>query len=222
MRRFESDGLAGLTEGQRPRRPGSLNDRQLAKVEAALRASPRNFGLATEMWDGPTLSEFLARELEVKLKVRQCHRLFRQFGFRLRKPRPQVARADPLLQAAHKKLRALARRDKIDLWAMDEVHFQQHGSRCRLWVPPEVADPICLHAPTRKSISFFGAVRLKDGKLAMSQPRGRFDAVTWGLLSKIAAPWHMARTKTPYDKGMVIVNFPRITNVSHIDTNHGA
>ena len=24
----------------------------------------------------------------------------------------------------------------VDLWASDEVHFQQHGSRCRMWVPP--------------------------------------------------------------------------------------
>jgi transposase len=103
VRRFETDGLAGLTEGQRPGRPSSLNDQQMAKVEAALRANPKTFGLATAMWDGPTLSEFLGRELGVKLKVRQCQRLFRQLGFRLRKPRPQVAKADPLLQAAHKK-----------------------------------------------------------------------------------------------------------------------
>jgi transposase len=70
---------------------------------------------------------------------------------------------------------------------MDEVHFQQHGSRCRMWVPPEVGDPICLHAPTRKSISFFGAVRLKDGKLVMSRPKGMFDAVTcWDFFRKLA------------------------------------
>jgi transposase len=69
---------------------------------------------------------------------------------------------------------------------MDEVHFQQHGSRCALWVPPEVADPICLHAPTRKSISFFGAVRLNDGKLLMSRPAGSFDAQTcWAFLKKL-------------------------------------
>ena len=69
---------------------------------------------------------------------------------------------------------------------MDEVHFQQHGSRCRLWVPPEVRDPICLHAPTRKSISFFGAVRLSDGKLVMSRPEGMFDARTcWDFLLKL-------------------------------------
>src|SRR2546430_15518250 len=85
-----------------------------------------------------------------------------------------------------KKLHALARRGDIDLWAMDEVHFQQHGSRCRMWIPPEVDDPVCLHAPTRKSISFFGAVRLKDGKLVMSRPNGMFDARTcWDFYRKL-------------------------------------
>ena len=29
---------------------------------------------------------------------------------------------------------------------MDEVHFQQHGSRCRMWIPPEVEDPADLGA----------------------------------------------------------------------------
>jgi hypothetical protein len=37
------------------------------------------------------------------LGVRQCQRLFRQFGFRLRKPRPLIAKANPSLQKAHKK-----------------------------------------------------------------------------------------------------------------------
>src|SRR6478672_3560718 len=87
-----------------------------------------------------------------------------------------------------KKLRKLAAQPDVDLWAMDEVHFQQHGSRCRMWVAPEVEDPVCLHAPTRKSISFFGAVRVADGKLVMSQPKGRFDAQTcWQFLRKLEA-----------------------------------
>jgi transposase len=103
VQRFESHGLAGLSNGERSGRPSRLNERQLALVEAALRANPAQFGLPTQMWDGPTLSEFLRRELGVSLRVRQCQRLFRQLGFRLRKPRPQVAQADPALQAAHKK-----------------------------------------------------------------------------------------------------------------------
>jgi transposase len=35
-----------------------------------------------------------------------------------------------------------------------------------------------LHAPTRKSISYFGAVRLRDGKLVTSRPEDMFNAQT--------------------------------------------
>ena len=103
LQRFEAHGFAGLSEGERPGRPSRLNEEQLTRVEGALRASPKEFGLATQMWDGPTLSAFLRRDLGVTLKVRQCQRLFRHLGFRLRKPRPQVAQADPELQRTHKK-----------------------------------------------------------------------------------------------------------------------
>jgi transposase len=103
VQRFEASGLAGLSEGERPGRPRRLDEQQLARVESALRASPADYGLPTTMWDGPALSEFLRRQFGVTLKVRQCQRLFRQLGFRLRKPRPQIAQADPELQRAHKK-----------------------------------------------------------------------------------------------------------------------
>jgi len=69
---------------------------------------------------------------------------------------------------------------------MDEVHFQQHGSRCRMWVPPEIRDPVCRHAPTRKTVSYFGAVRLRDGRLGASKPEGYFDARTcWTFLRNL-------------------------------------
>jgi len=28
--------------------------------------------------------------------------------------------------------------EAVDLWALDEVHFQQQGSRCRMWIPPKI------------------------------------------------------------------------------------
>src|ERR1035441_1020796 len=67
----------------------------------------------------------------------------------------------------------------VDLWATDEVHFQQHGSRCRMWVPPETKDPVLLHHPTRRSVGYFGAVRLRDGKFQFSRETGKFNAVTF-------------------------------------------
>ena len=67
----------------------------------------------------------------------------------------------------------------VDLWATDEVHFQQHGSRCRMWIPPEIKDPILVHAPTRRSVGYFGAVRLRDGQFLFRRETGRFHAETF-------------------------------------------
>jgi transposase len=55
------------------------------------------------MWDGKLLSHHLKQSYDVDLGVRQCQRLFRQFGFRRRKPRPQIASADPVAQRTFKK-----------------------------------------------------------------------------------------------------------------------
>jgi transposase len=64
-----------------------------------------------------------------------------------------------------KKLAVLAKNPALDLWSLDECHFQQHGSRCAMWIPPEEVDPVVLHAPTRKSVALFGAVNLKGGQM---------------------------------------------------------
>jgi len=77
-----------------------------------------------------------------------------------------------------KKRLSLARRDDIDLWSLDECHFQQHGSRTTMWVPPEDKDPIVLLAPTRKSVSLFGAVNVRSGKL-LTQFEKKFNAMTF-------------------------------------------
>ena len=74
---------------------------------------------------------------------------------------------------------------------MDEVHFQQYGSRGRMWIPPEIRDPVVMHHPTRQSVGYFGAVRLRDGKLVTAREATMFDAqTTWNfytLLRRSAA-----------------------------------
>jgi transposase len=71
---------------------------------------------------------------------------------------------------------------------MDEVHFQQYGSRCRMWVPPETRDPVLLHHPTRRSVGYFGAVRLRDGKFLFRRETDKFNAVTcWNFLRHLRA-----------------------------------
>ncbi len=104
VRRFEARGFSGLTEGDRAGRPRRLSEEQVQKVELALRKTPAEAGMAAGgVWDGKTLSAYLKQEFGVSLQVRQCQRLFRQMGFRLRKPRPLIAHANPELQAEYKK-----------------------------------------------------------------------------------------------------------------------
>ena len=73
----------------------------------------------------------------------------------------------------------------IDVWALDEVHFQQQGSRCRMWVPPEDKDPIVYHHPTRKSVGYFGAVRLRDGALVFRRETGKFNGESFWEFMKV-------------------------------------
>lgn len=74
----------------------------------------------------------------------------------------------------------------VDLWSTDEVHFQQYGSRCRMWIPPEVKDPVLFHHPTRKSVGYFGAVRLRDGKFVRQMEEDKFNAETfWKFLKRL-------------------------------------
>jgi hypothetical protein len=71
------------------------------------------------------------------------------------------------------------RNDSVDLWSIDEVHFQQHGSRCRMWIPPEIKDPVLLHAPTRKSVGYFGAVRFAGWPLCVPSGNRQIRNWTW-------------------------------------------
>ena len=74
--------------------------------------------------------------------------------------------------------------ETVDLWATDEVHFQQHGSRCQMWIPPETKDPVLMHAPTRKSVGYFAAVRLRDGRFQFCREAGKFNGGTFFTFMK--------------------------------------
>ena len=62
--------------------------------------------------------------------------MFRQLGFRLRKPGSAIGQADPERQKAQKNSQACGKMPAVYHWATDEVHFEQRGSRCRMGVPP--------------------------------------------------------------------------------------
>jgi len=103
VHRFQQQGLGGLTEAERSGRPRRLNEKQIKEIDRVLRDKPGDAGMRVNLWDGKTLSAWIEKAYGIQLRVRQCQRLFRQLGYRLRKPRPVLARADPARQKVHKK-----------------------------------------------------------------------------------------------------------------------
>ncbi len=103
INRYIQDGRQGLIENEHPGRPSRLTIEQMKQIDTVLRSKPEDMGLRGGIWDGKLLSAFIRKEFRVNLGVRQCQRLFRQLGFRLRKPRPMIARADSEVQEAFKK-----------------------------------------------------------------------------------------------------------------------
>ena len=53
-----------------------------------------------------------------------------------------------------------------------------------MWVPPEDKDPVLLHHPTRRSVGYFGAVRLRDGKFLYRREQKVFNAETFFTFMK--------------------------------------
>jgi transposase len=112
VQRFEGRGFTGLQESERPGRPTTLNMTVRRNLEKDLRRSPRELRYSQNLWDGKLLSYHLTEKYGFDLGVRQCQRLFKQMGFRRRKPRPLIAHSDPAMQQAYKKTPSFGAKSK--------------------------------------------------------------------------------------------------------------
>lgn len=54
-----------------------------------------------------------------------------------------------------------------------------------MWVPPEEKDPIVRHYPGRQSVGYYGAVRLRDGKLVFLREENKFDGESYFQFLKL-------------------------------------
>ena len=109
VQRFNETGFAGLQDAPKAGRPSQVSEKIRNKLGKYLRKSPREFGLEYNLWDGKVLSHHLKNHFQIEVGVRQCQRLFHEFGFRYRKPRPMIAQSDPAKEKAYKKTTNVSR-----------------------------------------------------------------------------------------------------------------
>jgi transposase len=88
VRRFESDGIEGVSEGEHPGRPSTLTERQWEKLKRDLSRRPKSMGVVLFRWDGKLLAAHLQEKYGVTLGLRQCQRILRES--RERRPGPAL------------------------------------------------------------------------------------------------------------------------------------
>jgi len=86
IQRINQEGIEGLLEKNRKGRPVRLNESIQSQLEQVLMQSPHELGLSRNRWDGIAVAEYLEREHDVHLKVRQAQRWIKRLGFSLRRP----------------------------------------------------------------------------------------------------------------------------------------
>ena len=104
VKAFNEEGFGGLWDEERSGRPRRLQEKQMEEIKEVLNEkTPETVGLTGNLWDGKTLSTYIKARYKITLGVRQCQRMFKNLGFRFRKPRPVSAEGDKEFQEAFKK-----------------------------------------------------------------------------------------------------------------------
>ena len=95
--------IESLRSKPQPGRPSRLNPEQKEELKEVLQKSPEESNIPCNLWDGKSLSSYIKTRYGIDLKVRSCQRLFHELGFKLKRPRPVVARANEEKKAESKK-----------------------------------------------------------------------------------------------------------------------
>ena len=75
----DEKGFEALRPKKQPGRPNKLTDDQKEEIKVAILSDPVTYGY--NVWDGPSLADYIKNHYQVSLCVRQCQRLFHKLGF---------------------------------------------------------------------------------------------------------------------------------------------
>ena len=104
IKRLNKTGdIESLRSKKQSGRPPRLSEEQRQELKVVIQDPPEKHGIAINIWDGKSLSAYIARQYGIVMKTRTCQRLFHQLGFSLKRARPVVARADEEKKAESKK-----------------------------------------------------------------------------------------------------------------------
>jgi transposase len=98
LQRYQSEGVDGLLEGDRPGRPAELSEKQQQKLADILDSGPVAYGLDAGLWTSPRIAWLIAEEFGVRYHPGHVRKRLHAWGFSVQRPRRVLARADAAAQ----------------------------------------------------------------------------------------------------------------------------
>jgi transposase len=100
VRRFNASGPEGLVPGWKGHPGRKLTPEELEEVKKVVQKPPRAAGMKTGRWTGRVLRAYLQRHLGKRIHPSTAHRYLHLLGFRKKRPRKKLVKADPQKQQA--------------------------------------------------------------------------------------------------------------------------
>ena len=102
VRRYNEDGLAGLSDRSGRGRACKLSEAQRLQLQQRIEAGPRE-GDSVCTLRGTDIQKILEQEFEVLYHLNGVYALLHRLGYSFLMPRPRHRKTDPTVQAAFKK-----------------------------------------------------------------------------------------------------------------------
>lgn len=133
--------LASIFSGHTANRnAGKLTAAQLAQVKGMLASPPSDYGIPKEMWDVPTLKDYVAAQFDVVYESDESYYFLLRFaGLSFKYPDTFDRKRDEAfiaerMERIREEIKPLLHRDDWEVFACDEVKMQQDAIIRRCWL----------------------------------------------------------------------------------------
>ena len=170
-------GFEALADEARSGRPHKLSSEQREHITVALHSEPSEYGY--NIWDGPSLSDYIKKTFGVDLSVRQCQRIFHENNLSLIRPQPFPSKGEENTEQRNvfkNDINQINENPNLVLVYQDEVHFQIQTTIASKWCPKGSA-PRVKSYPGHEKVSYCGFVIPSTGELYVTKP-DKFNFLT--------------------------------------------